>query len=164
MDFINISVITLISLGVGSSLLFETVGKGAFALSIKTVCSLTILIALLNVFSPVLSFIENFKIPDKEDLSFNENNSDYNDAIINETASNISKYTKDMLSSTFGIPLNDFDVSVILFKNENNDVKIDEICITFSKSPQIPSEIITDFISRELMCNVTLLLPDILKG
>ena len=160
MEHINNSVISLISIGVATTLLCETVGKGAFSSAIKTVCSLSILVALLGVFSPVFSTLSElvFTVPDEP--PYDENNSLYNEAVITETVSNIEKYTKTMLVTSLGIQENDFDVYVTVDKNNPSDVRISEICIIFQKIPTVPVEIITDLVSRELMCSATVLLPN----
>ena len=160
MSYTSSSVLTIVFISTLSAVSCKMIGSSSLYRSLKCICSLSILICVLYLFSPIISQISDFR-----DLEYDQNknhpsSNHYNEQVILQTKENISKHISELITQKFEIDKNCFSTSVEVDQSDIQNVKLKEVILVFKDDIDVDFEILSDFISEELICKVTVIIDD----
>ena len=151
-------IISLLSVSLVTGIIISLIGSGAFHSSLKMLCALTVLLTMLNVFSPLLKSVSNIiiSVPETEpppefDIG--------DEAVMEETGRYIGIYTKDLINAKYGVQKEKFSVNVTLSADNTGNVSIKSVTVIFTESVETDLNQISSFVSDTLMCECIILTP-----
>ena len=159
MKYIHEAIFTLLLLTLLTTVVCELFAKDSFRASIQTVCSLSVLLALITTLSPLFSLITELSAPNDNNNGITDSNSAFDELFVSETTEKIEQYSKELICSRFNVKNNDVTVSVTVDASDRSSITLKEVTVEFLTFPGYPSEVISNMLSDELMCRITVLLP-----
>lgn len=161
MEGLKIPLITIAVLTVFSHILCELFGKGAMRSSLRAVCSIAVLSVLLTFISPITDTISDLTSPIVKEDSKPSVNESFDDLYIKQVITEINKYTAEMIATRFSVDISDVAVEVKINSEDKENILLTEIIVVFAKDPLYPLEVISEIVSNELMCKVSVIINDL---
>ena len=158
MEGLKIPLITITALAVFSHILCELFGKGALRASLRAVCSLAVLSVLLTFISPITDTISDLTFPALKDDGEPSEIESFDDLYVKQVITEIKKYTAEMIAARFSVDISDVSVDVIINDEDKENILLAEIVVVFANDPLYPPEVISEIVSNELMCKVSVII------
>lgn len=160
MSILEGSAFTLVLVSILSTVICESIGKGSMYSSIKTVCSLCVLLSLFSAISPIFKIIGSFDGFDPDGESLNIGQGSYENTVIDKTKETVEKYVSELIAERFEVSSDDIIVTATLDSSDKTQVRIKNLTVKLHSLPSYPPEVILEVLKNELMCKITLLLPE----